>query len=398
MKKVFKGRGSTCVGPFFMPRRRAKSLFWQARPYRAAFWLTTCLASALLCLSCPGCGFSAQKREISILSYNLQCFFDAQDDGTEYPEYSLAKGQWSEALYQTRLDNLERVIAASAPGGPDILCLVELENEAILQAIGEKLMNRGYGWSGFAGGGAATGCAILSRLPIINMLSHGLEEGGCAPRIRPILEAELGREGEGAILIFINHWKSKLEGAEETEGLRRAQAEFLAALIRERQRQRPGIEILACGDLNEEAQEFLRCGSAYATALGTLEDLSEGLRMSPPDGAPLLLAGSAALLGQARDSPSPEERLPEPWFCVSPWLMPGAEDSYSYVYRGQREQIDHFLLSPLLFDARGWEFVDFKVIQEDFLLDEEGKPKAWVSGIKSGYSDHLPILLRLEQS
>jgi site-specific DNA-methyltransferase (adenine-specific) len=76
----------------------------------------------------------------------------------------------------------------------------------------------------------------------------------------------------------------------------------------------------------------------------------------------------------------------------SPWAESGG---YSYSFRGSRERLDNFLLSPGLLDKRGLSFKRFAASEAGFLVDGEGTPKAWPGSGASGYSDHLPILLVL---
>jgi hypothetical protein len=78
----------------------------------------------------------------------------------------------------------------------------------------------------------------------------------------------------------------------------------------------------------------------------------------------------------------------------SPWEVSGG---YSYSFRGSRERFDGFLLSPGLLDARGLRFAGFSPAGAAFLMDAEGVPFAWPGPGAAGYSDHLPVLLTLEE-
>ena len=66
------------------------------------------------------------------------------------------------------------------------------------------------------------------------------------------------------------------------------------------------------------------------------------------------------------------------------------------MFRGDRECLDGFLVSKGLLDGKGLEFQDFKVADDSNLLDEDGLPFVWNGS--AGYSDHLPIVLRLGSS
>jgi hypothetical protein len=77
----------------------------------------------------------------------------------------------------------------------------------------------------------------------------------------------------------------------------------------------------------------------------------------------------------------------------SPWEESGG---YSYSYRGSRERLDGFLLSPGLLDGEGLSYSAFAAASARFLVDSEGSPIAWPGSGSAGYSDHLPVSLVLE--
>ncbi|MFA5852214.1 MAG: hypothetical protein WC820_05905, partial [Spirochaetales bacterium] len=68
-------------------------------------------------------------------------------------------------------------------------------------------------------------------------------------------------------------------------------------------------------------------------------------------------------------------------------------EGFSYIFDGQEERLDGFLLSPSLVDGQGAEFMGFMVSGEPALLNERGEPAVWNGS--SGFSDHLPIALKI---
>ncbi len=145
----------------------------------------------------------------------------------------------------------------------------------------------------------------------------------------------------------------------------------------------PGVELVVCGDFNESPDEYQRSGRLYSTALMPVEEAAAGqgsVAGGPP--ARLLVAsepGAAVPLGG------------EP-VLYSPWTANG----YSYSFRGSRERLDGFLLSPGLLDDSGLVFKSFAAATASFLVDGEGTPIAWPGSGSTGYSDHLPIALTIE--
>ena len=137
-------------------------------------------------------------------SYNVENLFDDREDGREYAEY---RGQ-SPEMYQQKLAAVARAVKASSPGGPDILCLQEIESEKALRDLRDGyLENMGYRYLVFApqGGVAATvGC--LSRIEVLRTRAHDAGSFRGVP-LRHILEIQLRHDGS-SLYVFNNHWKS----------------------------------------------------------------------------------------------------------------------------------------------------------------------------------------------
>lgn len=356
-------------------------------------WRIT-VAFAFICL----CGFRCSlpwkedpPGSLTIASYNVHNLFDAKDDGLEYPEFSLDSGKWNAELYRKRLENLAEALSClgSEEKFPDILCLVEVEGLGVLEDLASgPLKKADYRWT--ACGGPASSpvrCAILSAYPIVGARTHSLVDAGGYGPCRDILEAELELGAEGAssrLSVFVCHWKSRREGEAATEAARRAAAGLLNARMAELAAASPESLMIACGDFNESPDEFERVGRRYPTALmpepaGVLDGrygelaadwFEESLMVTNSVAAARLEKGRLVL--------------------YSPWAGQGG---YSYVYKGDEERLDGFLLGPGFADGRGLEFGSFYVGNDPRLLDESGSPLAWTGA--SGYSDHLAIACRL---
>jgi len=342
------------------------------------------VTGALSSCGCADAALSAALKDgISIVSYNVMTLFDAKDDGAEYDDFSVARGLWDEARYKARLElTADAVFAAypgSSPPGPDILCLIEAEGPSVLEDLRTGALARGrYRYSASADkeeGPFAN--SVLSRFPITRIAGHSATLGGVRAG-RDILEVELD-VGGSSLFLFVCHWKSKVGGALETEEARREAAALLRSRIDSILAADPSADLIACGDFNENPDEFARVGRAYPTALVGLEDAE-----ASPGG--LLVASDIALA-----------RADGGLVLFSPWEEGGG---YSYSYKGVRERIDGFLLGPGLreADGGGLSFKRFSVADAPFLVDRDGNPIPWSGSRRSGYSDHLPILLELASS
>jgi len=358
---------------------------------RIGFRFFTAAAAFAAALALSSCGVSCsavgaeQKRPLSILSYNVLSLFDPVDDGTEYSDFSVAKGSWDEARYRRRLDNLAKVALEGTKGsvttaGPDILCLVEVEDRRVLEDLRDgPLKSAGYRYIAISPApGAAINTGLLSRIPIASLAAHAISGTSISRGRRNILEAVL--EVDGARLgLLVCHWKSKLEGAEATEEERREAAALVASRVTALIAADPDIGIVVCGDFNENPDEYVRVGRRYATAL-----MPEA-EARVPAGERLLIAPGAGETGFRGGEP----------VLYSPWAE---SDGFSYAYKGERERIDGFLISTTLLLGGKLRYRSFSVVDAPFLLDSSGAPLPWSSYSGVGYSDHLPILLTLERA
>lgn len=370
----------------------------QKGPLRGLFsCLISCLwavpvAAAVLPLlcSCSACSLPlvpvSAPREVCILSYNVQNLFDDVHDGSEYYDYDPYGDEWNSELFHLKLLQLSDVLSRYPEGGADVLLLQEIENDNALHTlVTYYLKGCGYRYSCItAGSGCAVNTAILSRYPIEAVRAHTVSMNG-NPAGRPILESSI-LVGERPLRLFNCHWKSKWGGAAETEELRRAAAAVLAGRMRQIAQAKPEIPIVVCGDLNECIDEWERAEGAYLTALLPREEYA-GL-------APSERRFCIGVTGTASAAALNSRQV----VLVSPWLSTPqprlSQIGGSYAYRGKWETIDHFLLSPALYDGRGIEFAGFRVICNEDLLNNDGYPLRWISDLGTGYSDHLPILLQ----
>ena len=353
------------------------------RPFRPIFPLVSLTLTLAACLPCcSSVGQSAAPPCITAMSYNVDNLFDAEDSGLEYPEFSVSAGKWDDARYRSRLERLAEVVRAAAPAtkGPDLVCLVEVENRRVLEDLRRgQLSSSGYTRSVLVPApGQAVNCGILTRLPLLVLKAHGIDSRGSQGRY--VLEVALDAGGR-RFTVFLCHWKSKLGGAEATEPERICAAALVARRAAEILAADPGAEFLVCGDFNEEPAEFAKIGGAYPTALMPFDAAAAG-----NGGGRLLIAGTAAEAGRAADGGP---------ILYSPW---SGSDGWSYMLEGRAERIDGFLLSAGLLDGEGLSFESFTPLDADFLLDSSGAPVPYNARTGAGYSDHLPIVLTLSRA
>ena len=339
--------------------------------------LLSCGGCNLLEYAASGLGIETGDDELLFMSFNVENLFDAVDDGNEYSEYDPGKGNWGIDDYYCKLQNIARVIRSADGGrGPDVIAFQELEKRQVLELLnGEFLPDLGYRFCFTAERrGETVQTGVLSRVPVSGLQCHAPSENG-----RYIIELELSPRGKGGdarpFVLFVNHWKSKLGGVEETEYLRYAAAEFLSHRISE-----ISIPVIVCGDLNWDTNLTAEFSDIYAP-----------LKQC---GAPALgLPGTSSPLWITREpveaaSVGPETVLYDPWDLSS---VPG-----SYVWDGAWSAIDHFFVSKDFVRSGGWTVTGFSVHTAEGQCDDNGYPLRFSTRSHTGCSDHLPVLLYLE--
>lgn len=339
---------------------------------------------AFIFLSCVP-PFQEQRDSIVVLFYNVQALFDGKDDGNEYADYRVKSG-WNAELYAMRLDALAEALLAAVPGGPDVAVFAEIENEGVLDdLLARGLKDKGYRFAvAVPDNGSSLRCGLISRLPVLDVRSHALKDP--AASVDPDIPARLMLEctldtGAAPLAILVAHWKSRSEGVQITERERIAYARLMASRSREILLEDPLAELVVMGDFNENPDEYDKIGGRYLTAL-----LPAGKPLPATARFPcFLVARERSQAGLCAEGIT----LWSPWFDV---------EGFSYAWQGSRERIDQMLMGPGLLDDTGLSFVDFRPALVDLLLNADGVPDGWNTRTKSGYSDHIPLVLKLKSS
>lgn len=311
------------------------------------------------------------SKGIKLISWNVETFFDARTDGTEYDEFKGSNSSWSEAKYK---DRLKRLADYMKKQNADIYCFMEIENEAVVMDISNQLQGsdaHGTRWNYAAFGkdpGSAIGCAVFSKIPLEKLTLHqidyrvSLPESAFGsrtpgtelepPAMRPLLELRLNVGGttrtpedkaSGTLALFVCHWKSKSGGEAESAVWRACQEALLAERMKKALEE--GAAVLACGDCNRGLAEFM-----WSYQKGCVE----------------LRGFSGTVTAQS------------PWFAS---LQPG-----SYVYHGEWNRLDH------IFAAGGTSVLTFTADTGNGLVTEEGFPFRYDVFTGTGWSDHLPLI------
>lgn len=334
-----------------------------------------------LFISCTACslpfGEDPSPEELTIVSWNLQNLFDDVSDGAEYDEFDPEKGTWNSDLFYKRLGRVEEVFNVLFDEYPHIILLQEIENLNTLEILNREFLKNSYTCEILIENESSSiNTALLSRIPVKSVSS--VEPGYWGPlKLRPILEVHFDLNGNELVLLN-NHWKSKSGGSAATEEGRIMSAEVLSDRIKKLIGQNEEVMIIAAGDFNENYNEYKKVNRAYRTGLiPEIEDV-------PPE-----WDTSIFITSKTSGSKIDGERLVlySPWYDVS--------SSGSYAYKSQWSKIDNFFLWRTLMDGNGYEYNSFRVVKDPLLLNDYNYPSRWISYSEEGYSDHLPIQLKL---
>ena len=291
------------------------------------------------------------KKNISLVCWNVETLFDAVTIGTEYKEFKNSE-RWNQEKYQKRLNKLCEVMISL---NPDIFVMEEIENEEVVQDIANNLAGgswdskKSWQYAAFAKEtGSAIGCAVFSRYEIEKLLLHSLDirtQSEEQPSSRPIMQLIIWA-GDQELNLFVNHWKSKSGGEEETEIWRDWQELALA------ENSRASAPFVMCGDFNRSAEDFILMSSNSSINNTLLRGCNKKLEVFSP------------------------------WFRSDGKF---ATESGSYFYSGSWERIDNIYISE------GLTVNSFSPVNEPPLADEEGIPVSYKVYTGEGCSDHLPL-------
>ncbi len=332
----------------------------------------------ILLLVVIGCCQAQAQPEVVLLTWNVENLFDWRDDpdnpgDDEFTPH--AWRYWSEIRYRRKLDNLAEVIAASEA---DFVGLQEIENRKVLEDLTAVLLekhDREYPYIVHREGPDHRGIdvALLAVYPPVlqDWFTPVAEQ-------RDILQATFAPYG-GTLTLFINHWKSRWGGQEKTNPLRMQQAVAVRAAVETLLRADPNAAIVVMGDFNDNFDDA---------------SLVEGLR-------------SVASIERFEKNPT-----------AGPLLnlhagLPAAERRTFYYRRGKVwNSLDGMHVTRAMVGTipqPTWRVLPdtYEVLRWTKLINEWGHPKAFrritnpdtqKRYYQYGYSDHLPVRLRLRLS
>ena len=299
---------------------------------------------------------SASAQPLTLVELNCENLFDCQHDSlkqdTEWTPSAVRK--WTPDRYWRKVNNIgQEIISCSPDALPDLVALVEVENDSVLRDLTHRslLRNAGYEFLMTAspdvrGIDVALLYQPFSFRPICYDYLDVQPLEGMRPT-RDILYVQGETVNSDTLHVFVVHAPSRFGGEKQTRPNRRIVMERLIGAIRLLP---PDTKVIIAGDFNDYAD---------SPSLQFLEENS--------------------LHNVTRNAQGSH----------------GAKGTYRY--EGVWQSIDHILVSPALRDSVDTVYVN----DTPFLLEEDKKyggikPFRTYNGYRyqRGFSDHLPLVVR----
>ena len=287
------------------------------------------------------------QDSLTIISYNVENLFDCQHDTLKNDSSFLPDGMhhWTYYRYQTKLDRIAQVIVnISGWESAEMVGLCEVENERCLRDLCYRLKRFHYKFVHYESADKrGIDVALLydsTKVKILNSKPLRVDLQGDVTRDILYVEALVGNQD--TLHAMVCHLPSKLGGAAATEGKRNAAKQVIQQQVDSILRMQSEAKIVVMGDMNSEVKDDL-----------------QGM--------------SNMMIG-----------------CEK-------EGKGTHKYKGIWSCLDQFYLSTTLKNN-----ANVIIFSPEWLLEEDTKyldyqPKRTYVGYRyhDGYSDHLPIVLRV---
>ncbi|MEM7162962.1 MAG: endonuclease [Bacteroidota bacterium] len=309
---------------------------------------------------------------LTVAFYNVENLFDIYDDPKTNDNQFLpsSEKEWTAERYGEKLKNLAKVfsaIEAHASDSPDLIGLVEIENEQVIKdLIGQfnpsdasyKIVHEDSPDERGIDVGFVYNENVFTYLSHENIRVYFEQD----PKVktRDILYIRGSVNGE-VLHVFVNHWSSRRDGEKETEFKRLACARMVKQKIFAIQKENAEANILLMGDFNDYPNN-----NSLVNVIG------------------------------ANNSNSGNS-----FFNLASAIHERGEGTYNY--RGKWGMLDQMILSDALKnDARFQLSTDeLYILKEEWMLYQHPKykdfrPNRSYGGPNyyGGYSDHLPVYIQ----
>jgi predicted extracellular nuclease len=329
------------------------------------------VALILLSFVCRQRSLNQNKGSMGIMFYNLENFFDTIDDQTHNDDDITPNGKlnWNTSKYNSKINNLAKVLILAGDEKPDLIGICEVENKnCIKDLLKNQLFNQEYDFIHYDSPderGIDVGLIyhknnfrILESYPISVKLSLDSND-----KTRDLLFVKLvSNKIIDTLNIVVCHFPSRSGGKERSERNRIDAAKHLKQIIEQK-----GVhnKWLVMGDFNDEPWDY-----------------------------------SIFNILESRDI-NYQNNIQKTNLLNLMWSFKN-DNRGTYNYKDKWEIIDQMMLSSSLLKELSSKNVGYSmsIIQHDWMMQKgkyAGHPLRNFGGNNwlNGYSDHLPIKLKL---
>ena len=317
-----------------------------------------------------------RAEDLRVVSYNVENLFHPKHDTVcidsttfiekdDYEWTPEGERRWSYTRYYRKVENIARVLTNIGEwDGVDIVGLQEVENALCLKRLCYTLRPGEYDFVHYESPDPrGIDVALIYKKSRVDTLNskplpipspQGRESREEKLVTRDILYVCVRVDKRDTLHLFVCHLPSQRGGAAESEWKRTAVKEILQRSIDSVYALHPAAKIIVMGDMNSEPKEDLR-----------------GVKNKKPTPNP-------SLKGREQNNTS---------------------HIGTHKYQGRWSCLDQFYTSPALDSLSRAEIYNAAWIQEPDEKYLDLKPKRTYNGFryqKDGFSDHLPILLKLK--
>lgn len=321
---------------------------------------------------------SGSYKAACIGFYNFENLFDTEDDPEIKDEEFTPKGKrrWDSKLYNEKLDNMAKVVAALGqnitPDGVSILGVSEVENKKVLEDFVENplIKDRNYKIVHHnSKDKRGIDVALLYQEKYFNYEEHKAyplllyEKDGERRFTRDILLVS-GTFQEEKMHIIVNHWPSRGGGENRSKASRNQAGEICKSICDSLYKADANNKVIIMGDLNDDpnspsVKKFLQAKSKK-------EQVFKGNLYNP----------------------------------LCEFYKKGIGTT---AWRDAWSLFDQIIISHSLMNKKnkGYKFYKAEVFREPWLLQKSGQYEGYPfrtfvgDRYQGGYSDHLPVLIYL---
>lgn len=314
------------------------------------------------------------RSDFTFMFYNTENFFDTENDSlTNDEEFTAEAGRrWNPTRLHSKAERLAKVILAAGQwNAPILVGLCEVEDLKVLELLTRNEPLAKFHYKIVHKDSPDTrgiDVALLYRPEFFRPFDYQaisvVDPKDKSFKTRDILQVSGVLNGCDTLHVFVNHWPSRYGGIMETMGYRGLAAETLNKSVQKLFDKFPNAKIICMGDFND----------------------------TPTDDSLVKILGAKG---------SNDAELKGELINLSlRWI---SNDIQTIKSKFSWEVFDQFMVSDYFLEkSKCFEFLKAEIFKAGFLLETDVafggvKPKRTYVGFKyqEGFSDHLPVLLRI---